>query len=74
MTRLSIPFLLALALCVNACERHSASSLPSHGAHAAAAGEHAAAPHADADSKKEASRKEAVGGPAPKFFEQQPGK
>lgn len=71
MKRLSIPSLLALALCVNACERHSASSLPSHGAHAPAS-EHAA-PHAEAAPKKEAPTKEATGGPAPKFFEQKAG-
>jgi hypothetical protein len=73
MKRLSIPSLLALALIATACERHSASSLPSHGAHAAA-GEHPAAPHVEAAPKKEAPAKEAAPGPAPKFFEQQPGK
>ena len=73
MKRLSIPSLLALALFATACERHSASSLPSHGAHAAA-GEHPAAPHVEADPKKEAPAKEPAPGPAPKFFEQQPGK
>jgi hypothetical protein len=73
MKRLSIPSLLALALFATACERHSASSLPSHGAHAAA-GEHSAAPHVEADLKKEAPAKEPAPGPAPKFFEQQPGK
>ena len=73
MKRLSIPSLLALALFATACERHSASSLPSHGAHAAA-GEHSAAPHVEADPKKEAPAKEPAPGPAPKFFEQQPGK
>ena len=73
MKRLSIPSLLALAFVATACERHSASSLPSHGAHAAE-GEHAAAPHAEAAPKKDAPAKEAPTGPAPKFFEQQPGK
>ena len=78
MKRLSIPSLLALAFVATACERHSASSLPSHGAHAAG-GEHAAAPHAEAAPKKdapakEAPAKEAPTGAAPKFFEQQPGK
>jgi hypothetical protein len=83
MKRLSIPSLLALALVATACERHSASSLPSHGAHAAG-GDHAEAPHAEATPKqdapvkeapaKEAPAKEAPAGVAPKFFEQQPGK
>jgi hypothetical protein len=73
MKRLSIPSLLALALFATACERHSASSLPSHGAHSAGA-EHAAAPHAEAAPKKDAPAKETSAGPAPKFFEQQPGK
>jgi hypothetical protein len=75
MKRLSIPFLFALALFVNACERHSASSLPSHGGHAGG-GEHAAAPGGDA-SKNEAPAtppKDVPAAPAPKFFEQQPGK
>ncbi len=78
MKRLSIPSLLALALVATACERHSASSLPSHGAHAAG-GEHAEGSHAEAAPKKDAPVKEALAnqapaGPAPKFFEQQPGK
>lgn len=75
MKRLTIPFLLALALFVNACERHSASSLPSHGGHAGG-GAHAAAPGGDSPSKQEAAAapKDAPAAPAPKFFEQQPGK
>ena len=73
MKRLSIHSLLALALFATACERHSASSLPSHGTHAAG-GEHAVASHADAVPKKEAPAKESAPGPAPKFFEQQPAK
>ncbi len=78
MKRLSIPSLLALTLVATACERHSASSLPSHGAHAAG-GEHAAVPQAESVPKKDAPVKEvpakaAPSGPAPKFFEQQTGK
>jgi hypothetical protein len=75
MKRLPIPFLFAMALFVNACERHSASSLPSHGAHTPSA-EHANAPGGDAQKQAETKTapKEAPSGAAPKFFEQQPGK
>ena len=78
MKRISIPSLLALAFVATACERHSASSLPSHGAHAPGA-DHSVPPHAEATSEKnvpakEAPAKGAATGPSPKFFEQQPGK
>lgn len=75
MTRLSIPLLFVLAIFVNACERHSASSLPSHGGHSGG-GEHAAAPGGDAPKKEEPAKGSgsAPVSPAPKFFEQQTGK
>jgi hypothetical protein len=75
MKRLPIPFLFAMALFVNACERHSASSLPAHGAHPSS-GEHATAPSGEAQKPAETKTapKEAASGAAPKFFEQQPGK
>jgi hypothetical protein len=72
MKRFSIPLLLALALVVNACERHSASSLPSHGAHGGTA-DHGAAPGGEGHKKEEPAMPPKDGG-APKFFEQQSGK
>ncbi len=75
MKRHSIPLLLALALFVNACERHSASSLPSHGGHAGG-GEHAATPGSEVSKKEQPATapKDASVAPAPKFFEQQSGR
>jgi hypothetical protein len=73
MKRLSIPLLLSAVLLSTACERHSASSLPSHGAHSQSEAHPPA--HDVGAPKHEVAPKEApVEGKAPKFFEQQPAK
>ena len=74
MKRLSIPLLLSLVLCATACERHSASLLPSHGSHGSSEAHPAPATAGAAKGEEATPKKEASPGAAPKFFEQQPAK
>ena len=67
----SFVFFVPLAFMSSACERHSASSLPSHGGHAS---EHAApaAVHAPPAVSQPVDSSKAAPASAPKFFDQQP--
>jgi hypothetical protein len=74
MKRTSLLLLLPALLLSTACERHSASSLPSHGAHVTAAEHgvesHAAAPeHAPAHAPAAPEKASSEATPAPKFFQ-----
>lgn len=78
MKQTTLLFLLPAAFLGFACERHSAESLPVHGAHASGheAGAAAHAP-AHAEAPKTESKKESpvpAHGEAPKFFEGTPAK
>jgi hypothetical protein len=60
-------FLLLLGLLGTACERHSASTLPGHGAHAA---KPEVSHSAKQDPKPAQSAPAPANAPAPKFFEE----
>ncbi|MEY2598379.1 MAG: hypothetical protein RLZZ244_1418 [Verrucomicrobiota bacterium] len=80
MKQTHLLLLLPFALIGFACERHSASSLPSHGEHASEHGTAATgakghdAPHAEAKAAKPEQPAGQPAGKAPQFFEQKPAK
>jgi hypothetical protein len=63
-------FLLLVGLLGTACERHSASTLPGHGAHGAHAEKPEVSQPAKQDAKPAPPASAPANAPAPKFFEE----